>query len=179
MILALKQGFGRLIRTKTDRGVVAVLDNRLSTKRYGSTVLRSLPPARTTQRFGDVFRFFGSPFYEADYALTVWVEDGDDTVIPYRWRLTRLPDGRSRDGTGVATTEYGARWAGISTGVQSLQAAIQNGGRDSSDFGLEIRLPATSGRPSTLLQGAPPDLSVSLQSFSEVRLIQIEGSEDR
>lgn len=44
--LALKQGFGRLIRTRSDRGVVAILDGRLRTKGYGKVLLRSLPPAR-------------------------------------------------------------------------------------------------------------------------------------
>lgn len=43
--LTLKQGFGRLIRTRRDRGVVAVLDSRLTTKGYGQVFLRSLPPA--------------------------------------------------------------------------------------------------------------------------------------
>jgi DNA polymerase-3 subunit epsilon/ATP-dependent DNA helicase DinG len=42
-ILRFKQGFGRLIRSKTDRGVVVVLDRRLQSKSYGSSVLRSLP----------------------------------------------------------------------------------------------------------------------------------------
>jgi DNA polymerase III subunit epsilon len=42
-ILRLRQGFGRLIRSKDDYGVVAVLDRRLLTKRYGATMLRSLP----------------------------------------------------------------------------------------------------------------------------------------
>lgn len=45
-ILALKQGFGRLIRTRQDTGLVAILDRRLVTKAYGPTILRSLPPAR-------------------------------------------------------------------------------------------------------------------------------------
>jgi ATP-dependent DNA helicase DinG len=45
-VLALKQGFGRLIRTRTDRGIVALLDRRVLTMRYGEIVLRSLPPAR-------------------------------------------------------------------------------------------------------------------------------------
>jgi len=45
-VLALKQGFGRLIRTKTDTGLVAILDRRVLTMRYGEVVLRSLPPAR-------------------------------------------------------------------------------------------------------------------------------------
>jgi ATP-dependent DNA helicase DinG len=45
-VLALKQGFGRLIRTRSDRGLVALLDRRVVTMRYGETVMRSLPPAR-------------------------------------------------------------------------------------------------------------------------------------
>ena len=43
--LALKQGFGRLIRSRADRGVVAVLDRRLSARGYGKVFLDSLPPA--------------------------------------------------------------------------------------------------------------------------------------
>jgi Rad3-related DNA helicase len=43
-VLRLKQGFGRLIRSGRDRGVVVVLDSRLWTKRYGAVFLRSLPP---------------------------------------------------------------------------------------------------------------------------------------
>ena len=45
-ILRLRQGFGRLIRTKTDRGAVVILDRRITASRYGSAFLRSLPPAR-------------------------------------------------------------------------------------------------------------------------------------
>jgi ATP-dependent DNA helicase DinG len=44
--LRLKQGFGRLIRTGTDRGVVVIGDPRIVTKRYGRGLLDSLPPAR-------------------------------------------------------------------------------------------------------------------------------------
>jgi ATP-dependent DNA helicase DinG len=57
-ILALKQGVGRLIRAETDRGVMAILDSRLLTKRYGSQVVASLPRARRTRRFEDVTAFF-------------------------------------------------------------------------------------------------------------------------
>lgn len=46
-ILALKQGFGRLIRTQTDRGIVVILDPRLQTKAYGSQFLGSLPECTT------------------------------------------------------------------------------------------------------------------------------------
>ena len=42
-ILRFRQGFGRLIRTATDRGVVVVFDKRLITKTYGQTFLKSLP----------------------------------------------------------------------------------------------------------------------------------------
>ncbi|MDP3911414.1 MAG: helicase C-terminal domain-containing protein, partial [Gemmatimonadales bacterium] len=43
--LKLKQGFGRLIRSKTDVGAVVLLDRRVVTKRYGATMLEGLPPA--------------------------------------------------------------------------------------------------------------------------------------
>ncbi len=42
-VLKFRQGFGRLIRTKSDRGVVAVLDRRLLSKAYGRVFLDSLP----------------------------------------------------------------------------------------------------------------------------------------
>jgi DNA polymerase-3 subunit epsilon/ATP-dependent DNA helicase DinG len=51
-ILRFKQGFGRLIRSRSDRGVVAVLDKRLLTKKYGQTFLDSLP--HTMVRTGPV-----------------------------------------------------------------------------------------------------------------------------
>jgi Rad3-related DNA helicase len=57
-ILALKQGVGRLIRTETDRGVIAILDSRINTKRYGQRIVASLPPARRTRRIQDVREFF-------------------------------------------------------------------------------------------------------------------------
>ena len=44
--LRLKQGFGRLIRTGTDRGVVVIGDSRIVTKRYGRGLLEALPPSR-------------------------------------------------------------------------------------------------------------------------------------
>jgi ATP-dependent DNA helicase DinG len=44
-IVRLKQGFGRLIRSTTDRGVVALLDGRATSMRYGATIVGALPPA--------------------------------------------------------------------------------------------------------------------------------------
>jgi len=43
--LQLRQGFGRLVRSRSDRGIVAVLDPRLTTRGYGRAFLQSLPPA--------------------------------------------------------------------------------------------------------------------------------------
>jgi ATP-dependent DNA helicase DinG len=57
--LALKQGFGRLIRTRTDRGVVAVLDGRVARRHYGGTLIASLPPdCPRTESLEDVVAFW-------------------------------------------------------------------------------------------------------------------------
>jgi DNA polymerase-3 subunit epsilon/ATP-dependent DNA helicase DinG len=47
--LRFKQGFGRLIRSKSDRGVVAVLDRRIVSKAYGAAFLDSLPPCQVRE----------------------------------------------------------------------------------------------------------------------------------
>jgi ATP-dependent DNA helicase DinG len=61
-ILTFRQGFGRLIRSHEDRGVVSVLDPRLLTRGYGAMFLESLPECPRTSRVEDVARFFaGEP----------------------------------------------------------------------------------------------------------------------
>ena len=57
-VLRLKQGLGRLLRSRDDRGVMAILDTRLHTKGYGRQVLDALPPARRTSAIRDVQKFF-------------------------------------------------------------------------------------------------------------------------
>ena len=64
--LRLKQGFGRLIRSRADRGAVLLLDDRIVTRRYGRYLLESLPPAplvkgpwQEVER--DVRRFYREP----------------------------------------------------------------------------------------------------------------------
>jgi ATP-dependent DNA helicase DinG len=64
--LRLKQGFGRLIRTATDRGVVVLSDPRVLTKRYGRELLDGLPPARRisgpwSRCREEVRKFYGTP----------------------------------------------------------------------------------------------------------------------
>jgi ATP-dependent DNA helicase DinG len=56
--LTLLQGLGRLIRTRTDRGVLAVLDPRLTRMAYGRRFLASLPPAPITGDLAAIARFF-------------------------------------------------------------------------------------------------------------------------
>ncbi|MDR3722865.1 MAG: ATP-dependent DNA helicase [Terracidiphilus sp.] len=57
-VLTLKQGFGRLIRSLEDRGVLVLLDPRIQRQRYGKIFLESLPPYRVTQTISDVEEFF-------------------------------------------------------------------------------------------------------------------------
>lgn len=57
-ILALRQGIGRLIRNSKDRGLIAILDRRITSKGYGKKFLNSLPKAPTSDCFEDVCSFF-------------------------------------------------------------------------------------------------------------------------
>jgi len=59
--LALKQGFGRLIRHAKDRGIVAILDSRLSRRGYGRRFIESLPPARLLRSVEEARSFFAVP----------------------------------------------------------------------------------------------------------------------
>jgi ATP-dependent DNA helicase DinG len=56
--LLFRQGFGRLIRTKTDKGAVAVLDTRIMTKNYGRSFLKSIPKCRITDNREEFRKFF-------------------------------------------------------------------------------------------------------------------------
>ena len=57
-VITLKQGFGRLIRSLEDRGVLMLLDPRIQRQRYGRIFLDSLPPYRITQDIAAVEAFF-------------------------------------------------------------------------------------------------------------------------
>jgi ATP-dependent DNA helicase DinG len=57
-VITLKQGFGRLIRSLEDRGVLVLLDPRIERQRYGKVFLESLPPYRLTRDIADVENFF-------------------------------------------------------------------------------------------------------------------------
>ena len=63
-IIALKQGLGRLIRSTADRGILAVLDARMVTSRYGAQFFRSLPVMPVGHELADLERFFEHPSME-------------------------------------------------------------------------------------------------------------------
>jgi ATP-dependent DNA helicase DinG len=58
-VITLKQGFGRLIRSLHDRGLLVLLDNRILKKQYGRTFVESLPNYKRTTELGVVEQFFG------------------------------------------------------------------------------------------------------------------------
>jgi len=60
-VITLKQGFGRLIRSLRDRGVLALLDNRILRKAYGRVFLESLPNYRRTTDLHSIAQFFALP----------------------------------------------------------------------------------------------------------------------
>ncbi len=57
-VILLKQGLGRLIRTRQDRGVMAILDVRVLTRSYGRSFLKSLPPCPAVYSLEDIEKFF-------------------------------------------------------------------------------------------------------------------------
>lgn len=60
--IRLKQGFGRLVRTRSDRGIVCILDSRLITKDYGAEFVKYLPPASRASKWPRVEKFWkGEP----------------------------------------------------------------------------------------------------------------------
>ncbi len=158
MTLALKQGFGRLIRRAGDRGVVAILDERLSSKAYGRQARQNLPPAQFTRTFSHVHRFFQEgEGRRADFALNVWAwpEEipGEAEEVPeghrpwaWSWHLLRLQDGQSDRGEGSVETQ-GPEWAEIRAileGLEDLHGRIRRARRHPGSFHVEIRCRATT-----------------------------------
>jgi len=161
MTLALKQGFGRLIRRSSDRGVVAILDERLSSKGYGRRARQDLPPARFSRDFRDVYRFFGAvptgSEQRAEFALNVWTSENGTLAghIQWRWQLVRLQDGRADGASGSRPTPdpvAGEVYA-IHQGLADLRRRIEQAGQATARFGVEIRCSAATAAQ---LTGAEP-----------------------
>jgi len=65
-VITLKQGFGRLIRSLHDRGLLCLLDNRILKKQYGRVFVESLPNYKKTTELAAVEAFFGVPNHSSD-----------------------------------------------------------------------------------------------------------------
>lgn len=176
MTLALKQGFGRLIRRATDNGVVAILDERLTSKSYGRQTRNDLPPARFSREFKDVHKFFQTSLNSgAEFALNVWggsvegtkrssdlatrPEESDSaqrTGNSWRWQLLRLNDGKADEKSGTAGDLPDALAAELTAtleGLRDLRQRIERAGKPTKQYAVEIRCTramkdaAESGRP--------------------------------
>jgi ATP-dependent DNA helicase DinG len=157
MNLSLKQGFGRLIRRATDRGVVAILDERLSSKSYGRQTRQDLPPARFSRDFKDVHKFFQQALTtDVEFALNVWGESvatpvsklADDAngsssgPTRWRWQLLRLQDGKADGQEGVlaeAASPALAELHAASNALQDLSSRVERAGRLPSQYSIELR----------------------------------------
>lgn len=143
MTLTLKQGFGRLIRRGDDQGVVAILDERLSSKGYGRQALQDLPPARFSRHFRDVHRFFQQALdCPAEFALNVWAQNDQGGQGRWRWQLLRLQDGKADTADGVlpgASDRVAGELHAMALGLQDLRRRITQAGRRPSHFAVEIR----------------------------------------
>ena len=143
MTLTLKQGFGRLIRRKDDRGVVAILDERLSSRAYGRQARADLPPAQFSRSFRAVHQFYREAFSsQADFSLSVlaWEDEGANDL---RWRclLTRLQDGMTDEvaGTLSGADHTEAEMHAAAIGLGNLQERVTKADRNTSSFGVELR----------------------------------------
>ena len=155
MTLALKQGFGRLVRRSSDRGVVAILDERLTSKGYGRQARRDLPNAPYSRAFEEVHRFFeGALQRSVHFALNVWADDPgapqdaqEGEGIQWRWQLWRLPDGKSDSVSGWNAALDGAIEGEIYAalrGMENLQERIERANRKTTDFSVEVRCSAAA-----------------------------------
>jgi ATP-dependent DNA helicase DinG len=77
--LALRQGFGRLIRSRSDRGIVALLDVRITRRAYGRQLLQALPPARRFRELEPLTDWFRS----GDVRAAVPENPGDAEESPH------------------------------------------------------------------------------------------------
>ncbi len=141
MNLTLKQGFGRLIRRSTDRGVVAILDERLTSKSYGRRTRDDLPPARFSRKFSEVHAFYRTALESrADFALNVQAWN-DVTSLRWRWQLYRLQDGAGDGDSGSMRGDdiAGAEIEAAVSALHNLRSRIDRAGRKTNSFGVELR----------------------------------------
>ena len=191
MTLTLKQGFGRLIRRATDKGVVAILDERLSSKGYGRQSRTDLPPARFSRDFRDVHRFYQSALNSSvEFALNVWakprpssklasLDDDLDSLtgaMRWRWQLLRLVDGKADSMEGVlqGASAAEAELHAMIAGLMDLKRRVEQGKRKPGDFAVEVRcsIPAAE----LAITGKAPGWAEARQLWRELHFVWIDRS---
>lgn len=200
MTLTLKQGFGRLIRRASDHGVVAILDERLSSKAYGHQVRRDLPDARFGRDFAAVQAFYQSALgSDADFALNLrarllsdselegfdpsdsgWASGQPEAAldlarpVAWWWQLVRLIDGRSDAHEGIETDlsdEISGAFHAAVLGLEDLARRVERAGRSPGEFAVEIR---ANARAAGWMQDAaelPEDATGAMETARPTRLV--------
>jgi ATP-dependent DNA helicase DinG len=194
MNLALKQGFGRLIRRASDSGVVAILDERLSSKGYGRQTRQDLPPARFSREFKDVHKFYQTVLpTSAEFALNVWAWRGrgdplaDDEseragALHWRWQLLRLQDGKADTTTDSSaavspyplTTTTEAECYAALHGLENLRERITRAGRATADFAVEVRSHTLIAPPEQPTAPLSQQWQIELLRWRQVTLIAVD-----
>ncbi len=147
MTLALKQGFGRLIRRSADRGVVAILDERLTSKSYGRQARADLPPSRFSRVFRDVHKFFQQANErDAEFALNLWLDhDAVENTLRWRWQLLRLQDGKADSGAGAfkeSSETVDVIRLTAADALTNLRTRIERAGHQANQYSVELRCTA-------------------------------------
>ena len=113
----LAQGAGRLIRTATDRGVVAVLDPRLALASYGPALVKALPPMRRTRDLGEAEAFLRGIHAEAVGAEEIGTSSGSCAGADVAGAETGACDTAVGAKTGACDTAVGAAHTGSVPGT--------------------------------------------------------------
>ncbi len=168
MTLSLKQGFGRLIRRTADRGVVAILDERLSSRGYGRQARGDLPSAQFSRSFRSVYQFYREALSsQADFSLSVLACEAEGAEdLQWRYLLTRLQDGKTDEETGSLSVDdhTEAEIHAAATGLGNLRERVLKADRNTSSFGVELR--CSTETASRLNSGSPP-VNVRKRWFAE------------
>jgi len=185
MTLSLKQGFGRLVRRSSDRGVVAILDERLTSKNYGRQARNDLPPARFSREFKDVHRFFQQALASsAEYAINVSAAEGAQAhSTEWRWAIVRLSDGRRDAAMGLlpdCTEPLEGELHAAEAALAELRRRVERAKRKPSDFAVELRCSTAMAAALVDPEFAPelaPQLLALLNCWQHVAYIQAVRAE--
>ena len=144
MALALRQGFGRLIRRIDDQGVVTILDVRLENSRYGPEIRENdLPPALYSRHLDDVFRFLEPDLRRRPvYGLNIFVPLQGESSTRVEFTVPKLGLTDTVHLKGIATQDVSASIClYLTNSLQMLRRRIEDKGGVTAESVVEIRCP--------------------------------------